>query len=131
MNKPIPNHQDRVDNANKMGETMYGKNWKGIMDGIEKLDPNFAAFLKEIPYGSVYPRPDLSIEYREIAAITALTQLNLMPQLKSHILSALKVGVSKTEITELFLHLAMFIGFPLALDGLKVAKDVFEKTSLE
>jgi len=131
MEKTIPDHQDRIDNANQMGEMMYGKNWKGIIEGIEKLDPTFATFIKEIPYGSVYPRAGLSIEYREIAAITALTQLNLIPQLKSHILSAIKLGISKTEITELFLHLAMFIGFPLALDGLKVAKDVFENSNLD
>ncbi|MHA2029903.1 MAG: carboxymuconolactone decarboxylase family protein [Candidatus Kariarchaeaceae archaeon] len=125
-NELIPDIETRKLEAAIIGEKMYGKNWEKILAGIKELDPKFASFIEEIPYGSIYPRVGLSLEYREIAAITMLTQLNLKPQLKSHILAAMKVGISKEEILELFLHIAMFIGFPLVLDGLKVANEVFD-----
>ncbi|MHA2250752.1 MAG: carboxymuconolactone decarboxylase family protein [Candidatus Kariarchaeaceae archaeon] len=125
-NELIPDKEKRNDAADRVGEILYGKNWKKIVSNISDLDPNFASFVKEIPYGTIYPRKTLSLQYREIAAISVLTQLNLKPQLKSHILAALNVGITKEEILELFLHIAMYIGFPLALDGLKVANEVFE-----
>ena len=119
--------EQRKANAASIGDQMYGKNWQKIIEAIKTLDPTFAEFIEEIPYGSIYPRETLSLHYREVAAISVLTQLNLKPQLKSHIMAARKVGLSRSEILELFLHLAMFIGFPLVLDGLKVAKEVFNR----
>ena len=130
MGNLIPDKEQRIINANEIGKKLYKENWQSLVENLESLDPNFAEFVKEIPYGSVYTRKELSIEYREIAAITALTQLNLRPQLKSHIIGALNVGVKKTEILELFLHIAMFIGFPLVLDGLKVAREVLNHYKL-
>ena len=97
-----------------------------MFDNLNDIDPNFATFVQEIPYGSVYPRESLSLPMREIAAISVLTQMNLKPQLKSHILAALRVGVSQEELLELFLHLAMYIGFPPALSGIQVLKEVLD-----
>ncbi|OLS21224.1 MAG: hypothetical protein HeimC2_34420 [Candidatus Heimdallarchaeota archaeon LC_2] len=130
MGNLIPNKEQRITNANEIGTKLYKENWQSLIANLESLDPNFAEFVKEIPYGSVYPRKQLSIQYREIIAISALTQLNLKTQLKSHLIGALNVGVKKTEILELFLHLTMFIGFPLVLDGLKVAREVFNHYKL-
>lgn len=94
---------------------MYGKNWDSIKNSISSMDPVFAQFVKEIPYGSVYPRKGLSFRDREISAISVLTLLNLKPQLKSHILAGIKVGLSREEIKELILHLVMYVGYPLAV----------------
>ncbi|OLS21219.1 MAG: hypothetical protein HeimC2_34370 [Candidatus Heimdallarchaeota archaeon LC_2] len=107
MGNLIPDKDKRISGANEIGKKLYKENWQSLIENLESLDPNFAEFVKEIPYGSMYTRKELSIEYREIAAITALTQLNLRPQLKSHIIGALNVGVKKTEILDLFLHIAM------------------------
>ena len=123
----LSDKKSRISASNKVGEQLYGKNWERILASLEEVDPTFAEFIQEVPYGSVYPRENLSLPYREIAAITALTQLNLKPQLKSHIMAARSVGLSRKEILELFLHIAMFIGFPLVLDGIRVAKEVFDR----
>lgn len=122
----IKDKDTRNKQADEVGKKMYGKNWTAIIDSMTSMDPVFTQFVKEIPYGSVYPRKGLSLRDREISAISVLTLLNLKPQLKSHILAGLKVGLSREEIKELILHLAMYIGFPLALDTLKVAKEVFD-----
>lgn len=122
----IPDKENRSKQSDDIGYQMYGNNWQALIQGIAGMDPVFAEFVKEIPYGSVYSRTGLSLKEREIAAISVLTQLNLKPQLKSHILAGLRVGITISEIKELILHLAMFIGFPLALDALKVAKEVFD-----
>ncbi|MHA2503763.1 MAG: carboxymuconolactone decarboxylase family protein [Candidatus Kariarchaeaceae archaeon] len=117
----------RKADAEEVAGKMYGDNWERILNRVRDLDPIFAEFLEEVPYGTVYPRTGLKLEYREICAISVLTQLNLKPQLRSHIIAARNIGISRTEILELFLHLSMFIGFPLVLDALEIAKMVFER----
>ena len=52
-------------------------------------------------------------------------------QLKTHIYAALNTGLTEEEIMEIFIHLAMFAGFPTALEGIKVAKSVFDEPSPE
>ena len=122
MNSPIPN--DRETEADKIGYGLYKHNWDKIKAALTKLDPTFAKFVIEIPYGSVYPRKGLSLKEKELVAITSLTCLGLKPQLKSHLIAAINQGYRYDQLSELFLHLAMFIGFPLAMDGLKVLKEI-------
>jgi 4-carboxymuconolactone decarboxylase len=47
------------------------------------------------------------------------------PQLKVHIEAALNVGLSQSEITEILMQMAVYAGFPAALNGLFAAKEVF------
>ncbi len=122
----IPDKNKRIEQSDNIGLQMYGKNWFSILNALNELDPDYASYVREIAYGSVYPRSTLSLPQREIAAISVLTQLNLKPQLKSHIIAALNVGISREEIIELFIHLSMYIGFPITLSGLRVAKEVFD-----
>lgn len=131
MDDIIPSKDQRKINSLRIGSQLYTeKNWKAIIEGISALDQKMASIVEQIPYGSVYPREGLDLQKREIAAISVLTQLGLKSQLKSHIIAALNVGVTKDEILELFLHLAMFLGFPIVLDGLRIAHEVFEQKGI-
>lgn len=61
-----------------------------------------------------------------IATIAALTALgNASPQLKVHIEAGLNVGLSRQEITEVIMQMAVYAGFPAALNGLFAAKEIF------
>ena len=63
---------------------------------------------------------------REIAVVAALTALgNAAPQLKVHIQGALNVGVTRAEVVETIMQMAVYAGFPAALNGLFAAKAVF------
>ena len=67
---------------------------------------------------------------REIATIEALTAMgNAAPQLKVHIEAGLNVGLSRDEITEIIMQMAVYAGFPAALNGLFAAKEVFASRS--
>lgn len=58
-----------------------------------------------------------------IAALTALG--NATPQLKVHLQAALNVGVTREEIVEVLMQMAVYAGFPAALNGLAAAREVF------
>jgi len=80
----------------------------------------------EFPFGDIYSRPGLDLRAREIATIAALTALgNASPQLKVHVEAGLNVGLSRDEITEVIMQMAVYAGFPAALNGLFVAKEIF------
>ena len=80
----------------------------------------------EFPFGDIYSRPGLDLRAREIATIAALTALgNASPQLKVHIEAGLNVGLSREEITEVIMQMAVYAGFPAALNGLFAAKEIF------
>lgn len=97
--------------------------------GLESLDgiaPDFARYLIEFPFGDIYSRPGLDLKSREIAVVAALTALgNAAPQLKVHIQGAINVGVTREEVVETIMQMAVYAGFPAALNGLTAAKEVF------
>jgi len=52
---------------------------------------------------------------------------NALSQLKVHINRALNVGCSRTEVVEVIIQMAVYAGFPAALNGLSAAKKVFDE----
>jgi len=109
----------------KLGE-IDGEQGERIVAGLVDIAPDFARYLIEFPFGDIYARPGLDLRTREIATVAALTAMgNALPQLKVHIHGALNVGCSRVEITEVIMQMAVFGGFPAALNGLAAAKAVF------
>jgi 4-carboxymuconolactone decarboxylase len=103
-----------------------GEAGERVVSSLEDIAPDFARYLIEFPFGDIYCRPGLDLRAREIATIAALTAMgNATPQLKVHIEGGLNVGLSRDEITEIIMQMAVYAGFPAALNGLFAAKEVF------
>jgi 4-carboxymuconolactone decarboxylase len=102
-----------------------------VINGLRDIAPDFARYLIEFPFGDIYSRPGLDLRSREIAVVAALTALgNAAPQLKVHIEGALNVGVSQEEVVEVMMQMSVYAGFPAALNGLFLAKEVFAARTL-
>jgi 4-carboxymuconolactone decarboxylase len=109
----------------RLGE-IDGEQGERIVAGLADIAPDFARYLIEFPFGDIYTRPGLDLRMREIATVAALTAMGTaLPQLEVHIHGALNVGCSRAEITEVIMQMAVFAGFPAALNGLAAAKTVF------
>ena len=103
-----------------------GEAGERVLESLDGIAPDFARYLIEFPFGDISSRPSLDLKSREIAVVAALTALgNSAPQLKVHIPSAINVGVSRAEVVETIMQMAVYAGFPAALNGLSVAKEVF------
>lgn len=103
-----------------------------VVQALKDISPDFADILIEFPFGDVYSRPGLDIKSREIATLAALTAIGTaMPQLKVHVHGALNVGCSPQEIIEVMIQMAVYAGFPAALNGLFVAKEVFDERDIK
>ena len=105
-----------------------GKAGERVIESLKDIAPEFSDLLIEFPFGDIYSRPGLDLKSREIAVIAALTALgNAAPQLKVHIHGALNVGCTREEVVEVIMQMAVYAGFPAALNGLFAAKEVFKE----
>jgi 4-carboxymuconolactone decarboxylase len=109
-----------------------GEQGEKVVEALKDISPEFADLLIEFPFGDVYSRPGLDLKSREIATVAALTAMGTAtPQLKVHVHGALNVGCSRKEIIEVIIQMAVYAGFPAALNGLFAAKDVFDKRDID
>lgn len=103
-----------------------GEAGQAVVDGLADIAPDFARYLIEFPFGDIYTRPGLDVRAREIATIAALAALgNAAPQLKVHIRAGLNVGLTRPEVVEILMQMAVYAGFPAALNGLATAREAF------
>ena len=117
---------ERFTIGQEMLQRVDGKGGDAVVNSLKDIAPDFARYLIEFPFGDIYARPGLDLRSREIATIAALTALgNAAPQLKVHIAAGLHVGLSQEEIIEVIMQMAVYAGFPAALNGLFAAKEVF------
>ena len=105
-----------------------GEAGERVIASLSDIAPDFARLIIEFPFGDIYSRPGLDLKTRELAVVAALTAMgNAAPQLKVHIQGALNVGCSRQEVVEVMMQMAVYAGFPAALNGLFAAKEVFSQ----
>ncbi|WP_348766230.1 carboxymuconolactone decarboxylase family protein [uncultured Salinisphaera sp.] len=104
---------------------------ESVIDALRDIAPDLARYTVEFPFGDIYQRPGLDLKSREIATVAALTALgHCAPQLKVHIHGALNVGVSPEQVVEVIIQMAVYAGFPAALNGTTAAREVFIERGL-
>lgn len=96
-----------------------------VKSGVAEVAPDFARMVIEFAFGDIYSRKALDIRSRELIAIAALAVSgNAGPQLRVHIESAASVGINKAEIVEILMQVALYAGFPTALNALADCHDL-------
>ncbi len=88
-------------------------------------------FVTEWCWGAIWTRPGLSRKTRSLINLAMLTALNRPHEIKLHVRGALNNGVTRDEITEVFLQAGVYAGVPAAVDAFRAAKEVFETIDKE
>ncbi|MBF8789646.1 4-carboxymuconolactone decarboxylase [Pseudomonas sp. USTB-Z] len=78
-------------------------------------------------WGDVWNRPGLDRKSRSLLNLAMISALNRPHELKLHVRGALNNGLTKDEIKEIFLQVAIYCGVPAAIDSFRVAKEVFKE----
>ena len=89
------------------------------------ISPRFREITDEILFADVWERPILSPRERSIVVVSALTAQYRGDQLKRHIRRALRNGVTKEELGEVWLQLAFYSGWPAVANAMQMAREVF------
>jgi 4-carboxymuconolactone decarboxylase len=81
-------------------------------------------------WGDVWSRPGLDRRTRSFLNLAMITALNRPDELKLHVRGAINNGLTKEEITEVFLQAAIYCGVPAALGSFRVAKETFKEMGI-
>lgn len=122
---------DRHARGLKALSEIHGAPGEQVIARVAEIAPDFARHLVDYAFGDVYCRPGLDRRSRQIATIAALAALgNAEAQLKWHIRGGLNIGISKDEIIEILMQMAVYGGFPAAVRALMAAKEVFDEVDV-
>lgn len=75
-------------------------------------------------WGEVWSRPGLTRRERSMINLAMISALNRPHELKLHVAGAVRNGLSREEIREILLQVAIYCGAPAALDSFRAAKEV-------
>ena len=130
--KNTMNNDNRFQSGLKQFREIDGEAIEKIIDELKDVSPDLGKFIIEYAYGDIYSRKGLDLKSKEIAIIAALTALgNAQPQLKFHINAGLNIGLTEIEIKETILLMSVYAGFPAALNGTAVLKEVIKERIVE
>lgn len=80
----------------------------------------------DVVFGRVYATDDLPLRERSLCTVAMLAALGHEQQLGAHIGGALNIGISESEIAAVITQVAMYAGYPPALNAMAVAEGIFE-----
>ena len=95
-----------------------------IGEGFKDVAPDLTKYVVEFAFGDIYARPGLDNKQKVLTTISALVAQGT-PQIGMHVVTGLNVGLSPDEIVGCIMHLIPYVGFPRALNALRVAQEVF------
>jgi 4-carboxymuconolactone decarboxylase len=119
--------RDRYERGAEKLVEIDGQHGLDVIESLRDIAPDLGRYIVEFAFGDIYYRPWLGSRDRQLVTVGALTAFgDTAPQLRVHIGAALNVGLSRTQVIELLIHLVSYAGFPRVLNALSVAREVFE-----
>ena len=85
----------------------------------------------EYCWGYVWGREALSRKTRSMLNLAMISALNRPHELKMHVKGALVNGVTRDEIREIFMQVAIYCGVPAGVDSFRVAREAFAEVDKE
>jgi 4-carboxymuconolactone decarboxylase len=81
-------------------------------------------------WGEIWGRPGLDRRTRSFINLAMISALNRPHEVKMHIKGALNNGLTKEDIKEVFLQVAIYCGVPAAVDSFRLAREVFQELGI-
>ena len=99
----------------------------GAIAAADDFNRPMQELVTEYCWGKIWGRPGLDRRTRSFLNLAMITALNRPHELKLHVKGAIRNGVSKAEIAEVFLQAAVYCGVPAAIDSFRVAREAFKE----
>ena len=94
---------------------------------VYEMAPEFAELTREFLFGAIWSDPTLETRLRSIATLSALVVLDRQPEVRLHLRVALNLGFTKAQLIALITHLSIYGGYPVTMNALMTAKEVFAR----
>ena len=102
----------------------------GSVPGSREMAPDLHRIADEALFGSIWQRPGLDIEHREMIVLTVLTVLQRENQLRRHVANAVNLGLTSQQVIEVMIHASFYGGVPAAFTSMGVAQEVFKANDI-
>lgn len=114
----------RYETGERLLSEIDGDAGRNVISSLNDIAPDLARYLVEFSFGDIYSRPGLTLKSREIVTVAACTALGTaMPQLKVHAHGLLNCGGTQEELIELIIQMAVYVGFPAAINALSIVQE--------
>jgi 4-carboxymuconolactone decarboxylase len=81
-------------------------------------------------WGECWGRPGLDRKTRSMLNLAMISALNRPHEVKAHVKGAINNGLTKNDIQEVFLQVAIYCGVPAAVDSFRLAREVFQEMGI-
>jgi len=95
------------------------------MAGVDEFNKPLQELVTEYCWGAVWGRDGLKRSERSMINLAMISALNRPHELKAHIRGALANGMTRPQISEVFLQVAIYCGVPAAVDSFRIARETF------
>ena len=120
--------QNRFDEGLKLRKQVLGADYvERSMAGADEFSMPMQELSTEYCWGYVWTRPGLALRDRSLINIAMISALNRPHELKLHVKAALGNGVTRDEIREVLLQVAVYCGVPAGIDGVRIAREAFSE----
>ena len=119
-------NQDLYQRGQEIRKAVLGKEY--VEKSIASADDFSRPMLElatEYCWGRVWSRPGLERRDRSLINLAMISALNRPHELKIHVKGALANGVTRAEICEIFLQVAIYCGVPAGIDAVRIAREAF------
>jgi 4-carboxymuconolactone decarboxylase len=119
---------DRYDKGMAVRKTVLGAEYVARAEANKtEFDADWQRFVAENAWGAVWTRPGLEMRSRSMITIAMLAALGRLEELGAHIRATRNTGVTKDEVKEVLLQVAVYAGAPAANSAFATAKRVYKE----
>ena len=94
---------------------------------VDEFTAPIQKLVTEYCWGEIWGRPGLDRKTRSLINLAMLSALNRPHEVRLHVRGALNNGLTREQIQEVLLQIAIYCGVPACLDSMKVAVEVFKE----
>jgi 4-carboxymuconolactone decarboxylase len=95
------------------------------MKMVDDFNKPMQELVTEYCWGAVWGREGLDRKTRSMLNLAMISILNRQHELKLHVKGALTNGVTRDEIREIFMQVAIYAGVPAGVDSFRIAREAF------
>ena len=116
--------QDLYQVGLEIRKAVLGKEYvQKSLANADELSRPMVELSTEYCWGRIWSRPGLSRRDRSLINLAMISALNRPHELKIHVKGALTNGVTREEMCEVFLQVAIYCGLPAGIDSVRIARE--------
>jgi 4-carboxymuconolactone decarboxylase len=123
--------QDSFDRGLKTRRAVLGSEYvDAAIANADDFSRPLQEWVTQTAWDGIWNRPGLDRKTRSMLNLAMLTALNRPHELKLHLRGAINNGVTKAEISEIFLQTAVYCGAPAGVESFRIAREVFKEMGI-